>query len=194
MSFFLYTLHCHWKERWKLSETCEIFRKRKHQPEWQQHNSQLSLYNQQCAVCWWTHSEGSICQTESPKQLTISTKCEHDNSATGILKCMFTVNSIIANIRTEVTKNNNAAEMLAWYDINGGWLPFMNCDGGRKWIYCFQPEMKWHFMDWYRTTAPQKKFQDSSHSRERDQKVFWGMNGVTLVKIMEKKEYHSIWR
>jgi len=36
------------------------------------------------------------------------TKCEHDNSATGILKCMFK----IANIRTEVAENNNAAEML----------------------------------------------------------------------------------
>jgi len=34
---------------------------------------------------------------------------------------------------------------------------------------------------------PQKKFQDSSNSSERDQKVFWGMNGVNLVKIMEKK-------
>lgn len=50
---------------------------------------------------------------ESPKQLTISTKCEHDNSANEILKCMFTVYSKIANIRTEVAKNNNAVEMLA---------------------------------------------------------------------------------
>jgi len=41
-------------------------------------------------------------------------------------------------------------------------------------------------MDWYRT-MPQKKFQDSSHSRERHRKVFWGMNGVILVKIMEKR-------
>jgi len=119
MPFFLHTLHCHWKERWILSETCEIFRKRKHQPEWQQHNSQLSFDNQQCAVCWWTHSEGLTCQMESPKQLTIITKCEHDNSATGILKCMFTVYSKTANIRTEVAKNNNDVEILAWYDIDG---------------------------------------------------------------------------
>jgi len=42
-------------------------------------------------------------------------------------------------------------------------------------------------MDWYRTTMPQKKFRDSSHSREHDQKVFWSMNGVSLVKIMEKR-------
>jgi transposase-like protein len=41
------------------------------------------------------------------------TKCENDNSATGILKRMFTVYSKTANIRTEVTENNNAAEMLA---------------------------------------------------------------------------------
>jgi len=40
-------------------------------------------------------------------------------------------------------------------------------------------------MDWYHTTMPQKKFQDSSHSREHDKKVFCGMNGVILVKIME---------
>lgn len=41
------------------------------------------------------------------------TKCEHDNSATGILKRMFTAYSNIANIRTVVAENNNAAEMLA---------------------------------------------------------------------------------
>ena len=47
------------------------------------------------------------------------TKCEHDNSATGILKCKFTVYSKIVNFRTEVAENNKAAEMLAWYDIDG---------------------------------------------------------------------------
>jgi hypothetical protein len=41
------------------------------------------------------------------------TKCEYDNSANGILKCMFTVYSKIANIRTQVAENNIAAEMLA---------------------------------------------------------------------------------
>jgi hypothetical protein len=40
-------------------------------------------------------------------------KCEHDNPATGILKCMFTVYSKIANIRIAVAGYNNAAEMLA---------------------------------------------------------------------------------
>jgi hypothetical protein len=42
-------------------------------------------------------------------------------------------------------------------------------------------------MDWYHTTMSQKKFNDSSYSREHDKKVFWGMNGVILVKIMEKR-------
>jgi len=41
------------------------------------------------------------------------TKCEYDNSATVTLKCTFTVYSKIANIRTEVAKNNKAVAMLA---------------------------------------------------------------------------------